>query len=452
MTRADQPTYLTAVVAGPNGDIFELDGYAATGMAGPDRIPLTLDKTVSLPHGSELMLLPDRYPVLYNLEQGEFEAVFENPYVPGEPVTAVAAFNSPGYVVTRISSYAERDGAGLLPLFSYGAVGWHGGGFRSAVLRVDRERRQDLRLMPREKVVAGVKRMRQRLPGNRLREHLETCALRYGCPAGKNFFLQRYEAPLPTATTCNARCLGCLSLQKESPISCSQERIAFTPSPEEIADVALAHIRKVAKGVVSFGQGCEGDPLLAADVIATAIRRIRAATDRGTVNMNTNGSRPDLLENCLRAGLDSIRISLNSVRKEGYEAYFRPRGYGFPDVLRSIDTAVSMGKFVSINLLNLPGVTDTPEEADALIAFVARHGIDMIQWRNLNYDPIRYGTVMDRAAPLGTPIGVDTLLSQIREAFPQLRFGYFNPPKEDFAGAGGVPGGRASKRSGRDLP
>ena len=106
--------------------------------------------------------------------------------------------------------------------------------------------------------------MRTHLPDNRLARHLEHCALTYGCPAGKNFFLGRYEAPLPTSRACNARCLGCLSLQQESGIPCSQDRIAFTPTAEEIAEVALTHIGRVNKAVVSFGQGCEGDPLMAA--------------------------------------------------------------------------------------------------------------------------------------------------------------------------------------------
>ncbi|MFC1817352.1 radical SAM protein, partial [Thermodesulfobacteriota bacterium] len=69
--------------------------------------------------------------------------------------------------------------------------------------------------------------MRQKLPGNRLREHLENCALTYGCPAAKNFFLGRYEAPLPTSRSCNAGCLGCISLQKSGAISNCQERIKF---------------------------------------------------------------------------------------------------------------------------------------------------------------------------------------------------------------------------------
>jgi len=266
---------ITALVANQNGEIFELEGYAAVGMAGPSIVPLTVKNTVLMPHGGELMFLPDRIPTLYNISRNRFEALDEDPYAPGEPLFPVAVFNSPGYVLSHVSAYREKTGAGYLPLFSYGAVGWHNGKFRSAVIRVDKEPRQDLRLMKREKVLAGVHQIRKKMPSNRLREHLEKCALTYGCPAGKNFFLGRYEAPLPTSRHCNARCMGCISLQKNEAIPNSQNRIAFTPSPEDIAEVALTHIRRVKQSVVSFGQGCEGDPLLAAEVIEPAIRARR---------------------------------------------------------------------------------------------------------------------------------------------------------------------------------
>jgi pyruvate-formate lyase-activating enzyme len=284
--------------------------------------------------------------------------------------------------------------------------------------------------MPRERVAAGVARMRRRMPGNRLRKHLERCALEYGCPAGKNFFLGRYEAPLPTSRVCNARCLGCISLQPGGEIRSSQERIDFTPTAEEIAEVALTHIRRVPRAVVSFGQGCEGEPLLAAEVIAPAIRLIRRQTDQGTINLNSNASRPDLLAALLEAGLDSLRVSLNSIRPEVYTAYFRPHGYRFQDVVASIDLALSRGRFVSINYLNCPGVTDAAEEADALTAFLHGHPIDMIQWRNLNYDPLRYYRVIGAVAPPGPAVGMGRLLERLRKAFPRLMHGYFNPPKE----------------------
>jgi pyruvate-formate lyase-activating enzyme len=423
---------LSALVANMAGEIFELDGYAALGMAGSALTPLRLYNTCNMPYGSELMYLPDRRPILFNTHSGKIEALKENPYASGEPLFPVAAFNSPGYIISYLAAYVETKKAQALPLFSYGAVGWHRGKFRSAVIRVDREKRQDLRLMKPDDVAVGIEKMRKQMPANRLRVHLEKCALQFRCPAAKNFFLSRYEAPLPTAGQCNARCLGCLSLQKNSDIPHSQDRIGFMPSPEEIAEVALAHIKRVKKSVVSFGQGCEGDPLLAADVIAPAIRLIRSETDRGTINMNTNASLPQVLQQVIDAGLDSIRISMNSVREDCYHAYFRPKGYGFSDVLKSIDLALGSGLFVAVNYLNCPGFTDTPPEIEALRRFLKPYPIHMIQWRNLNFDPLQYFEIMNGVAQNGAPIGMQNLLEQIRQEFPYLKFGYFNPPKEKF--------------------
>jgi pyruvate-formate lyase-activating enzyme len=423
---------LGGLVADQAGEIFELDGYAAVGMDGPVLEPLAVNNTRRIPHGSELMFLPDRKPILFNLAAQRFETLHENPHVPGKPIYPVAAFNSPGYVISHISAYAECLNAQYLPLFSYGAVGWHQGNFRTAVVMVDPEPRQDLRRMRRQDVVAGVNQMRRSLPNNRLRAHLENCALQYGCPAAKNFFLGRYEAPLPTARQCNARCLGCLSLQEETGISHSQDRISFTPSPSEIAQVALAHIGRVKNSVVSFGQGCEGDPLLAADVIEPAIRQIRSQTPHGTLNMNTNGSRPQVLARLFEAGLDSIRVSMNSVREVCYRTYFRPKGYRYADVLKSIELALASHKFVAINYLNCPGFTDTPQEIDALSRFLDRYPIHLIQWRNLNFDPVRYWKKMETAAGRSRPIGMEKLLGRIQKRFPKIKFGYFNPPKEKF--------------------
>lgn len=427
------PEFLTALVANANGEIFDLEGYAAVGSDGPLLEPLTTATTHNLPHGSELMYLPNRMPVLYDLSKGCLVTLSENPWEPGKAIFPVAAFNSPGYVIAHTSAYVEQPDADYLPLFSYGAVGWHQDHFRSAVIQVDTEPRQDLRRMPIEKIKSGVMRLRKEMPDNRLRRHLEKCALTYGCPAGKNFFLSRYEAPLPTSSSCNARCLGCISLQSEDKMCSSQERIDFTPSPEEIAQVALAHIQKVKHPVVSFGQGCEGDPLMAADTIVDAIKIIRSQTDKGTINMNTNGSLPDKIEALLGAGLDSVRISMNSVRQVCYETYFRPKGYAFKDVLASLDVAAAKGAHIAINYLNCPGFTDTPQERDALLGFLQDHPIQMIQWRNLNFDPQRYLNAMPQGTFNAPPIGMRRLLNQIKRHHPQLHYGYFNPPKEKFS-------------------
>ena len=432
-TGSKRAEVLNAVVANEQGEIFDLEGYAAVGADGSEMAYLAASNTIELPHGSELMRLPDRLPVLMNLETGRIAPLERNPYARHEKIFPVAAFNSPGVVLSRTCAYTESADARILPLFSYGAVGWSPGGFRSSAIVVDTEPRQDLRRMPREKVVSGVKQMQAQLPSNRLARHLEHCALTYGCPAGKNFFLGRYEAPLPTSRACNARCLGCISLQADEQLTSSQNRIAFTPSAREIADVALAHIDRVKNAVVSFGQGCEGDPLMAAREIEPAIRLIREQTTAGTINMNTNASLPDVLAPLLDAGLDSIRVSMNSVREACYDAYFRPKGYRFVQVLESIDRAIAKGRHVAINYLNCPGFTDCAEEAAALSVFLEKHPVQMIQWRNLNFDPQRYLKQMKTAAPLGPPVGMDRLLQMVAKRYPDLRFGYFNPPKERFA-------------------
>jgi pyruvate-formate lyase-activating enzyme len=419
-------------VANSAGEIVELEGYAAVGADGAVLEVLDTATTTPLPHGSELMLLPQRHPVVHEIASGRTVRLREHPDFPGEAIYPVAAFNSPGYVLTHTCAHEAPGAVTELPLFAYGAVGWYGEGFRSAVQLVDAEPRQDLRRMPVEKIRAGVKALRRKMPANRLCRHLEKCALTYGCPAAKNFFIGRYEAPLPTARRCNARCRGCLSLQEEAQISHSQDRIAFTPTPEEIAEVALHHIEGVGKSVVSFGQGCEGDPLLAAAVIAPGIRAIRSRTAAGTIHMNTNGSLPGVLAGLLDAGLDSIRVSVNSFQPPCYDAYFRPRNYGLEEVIESVAMALERGVHVAINYLNCPGFSDNPAEREALLAFLERHPIQMIQWRNLNFDPLRYLALMNRAAPRGRPEGMRQLLEAVRRAAPQLRFGYFNPPKESF--------------------
>jgi pyruvate-formate lyase-activating enzyme len=425
-------TEITAVVANSTGEITELTGYGAVGMDGVLRIPLTRKNTLALPYGGELMYLPDRTPLVYNFSNHRIEALERHPNFPDQKIYPVAAFNSPGYVLRLTAAYEEKPKAKLLPLFSYGAVGWRNGRFYSSAIQVDKEPRQDLRKMPQKKIMAGIRHQRRNLPENRLRAHLENCALTYGCPAAKNFFLGRYEAPLPTSKSCNARCLGCISLQKDGGIASSQDRIFFTPTPKEIADVALTHIKKVPKAVVSFGQGCEGDPLTAAETIIEAIYMIRKETDQGTINMNTNAGLPEVMKALFKAGLDSIRVSLNSVRAPCYRAYFRPKGYGCSHVLESISEGLRYKIHVSVNYLNCPGFSDTSEEVKAFLNFLSTFPIGLIQWRNLNFDPLRYVHLMNQVAPCSSPMGMDRLLIRIRKAFPLVRFGYFNPPKEEY--------------------
>ena len=439
---------LNAVVANKRGEIFELEDYGAVGMSGNEPVLLTRGQTTDMPHGSELMMLPNTKPMVFSFDKGRFEVLSQNPYQPGEEIFPVAVFNSPGYVNRYFCAYEHCEADYLLPLFSYGASGWsdsgedaknvidrrgkergkEGGCFMSAAICVDTEPRQDLRLMPHDGIVSGVEAMRVKYPDNRLMRHLEKCALQYGCPAAKNFFLGRYEAPIPTSKVCNANCLGCISLQIENNLMACQDRIEFIPESLDIAQVALEHLPKVKNSVASFGQGCEGDPLTSFHVIEPALRLIREKTDVGTINMNTNAGMAEKLSKLFDAGLDSVRVSMNSVRESCYTAYFRPKTYTYNDVLNSIEIACKKNRFVSINYLNCPGVTDSEMEFAALREFLSRYPVNMIQWRNMNYDPLSYLRAMEEAGGKSPSLGMERIIRELEKEFPQLRHGYFNPP------------------------
>ncbi len=389
------------------------------------------DELQPLPPGSDVFVLPGRRAVGLNPETG-------GPEIFGGGL-AVAAFAAPGYLRLCHPATAPMEGAEPLPLFAYAPVGYARGRLWTTTVRVDRSRRQDPRRFDLREIGRRASALVRSRPRNRLIAHLRHCAMTYGCRAAQNFFLGREECPLPTSQTCNATCAGCLSHQPPGGVPASHERIAFTPTPEEVAEVALIHIGRVARPVVSFGQGCEGEPLTVAEVLVEAVREVRRRTDRGTIHLNTNGSRPDAVTALCEAGLDSIRLSVNSFRPALYDAYFRPRGFTLEDVIASGRVVHESGGFVSVNLLVFPGVTDLPDDIEATVSALRRMGADLVQMRNLNMDPDLYlramggpgtGLVAHGLAQTNEtrPVGLIETMRRLRDAVPGLRFGYFNPP------------------------
>ena len=174
-------------------------------------------------------------------------------------------------------------------------------------------------------------------------------------------------------------------------------------------------------------------PLLMWETLKDAICQIRKFTDKGSININTNGSKPDAVEALCQAGLNSIRVSTNSAQKWLYELYYLPNNYEFEDILESIRVVNRHGGWTSINYFVFPGVTDSEAEYQALRELIRSTGLKMIQWRNFNIDPDWY---MERVGIEDTEetMGVREMMRRLREEFPELKFGYFNPPAERIRG------------------
>jgi pyruvate-formate lyase-activating enzyme len=363
------------------------------------RAPLP-GELIPAPPGTVTALLPGRTPLI--------AGAGGRPRLSGRR-TALAALLPAGYTRLLLPAYRQRPGAPMLPLFGYTFACELDDELYVAALSTDEGEDWTPRYFAAGELEARIAARRAGDPRNRVLSQVALCAREYGCFTAQNVFLERGEAALPLSPRCNARCLGCISeLEPEAGIPSPQTRIAYEAGADELARVAVHHLERVPNGLVSFGQGCEGEPLLRVTTMVETLELIRAATGAGTLNLNTNGSLPRSLQRAIDAGLQAVRISLNSFRPEIYAAYYRPAGYALDDVFESVRCASAAGLRVSLNLLTHPGVSDDRAEVEAAEAFLGSVRVDMLQTRTLNIDPAAYFAAVGRPRePLGMRVALE---------------------------------------------
>ena len=383
---------------------------------------------VALPQHATLAALPGRRPIGFDPATGRTVELSEVRV--GKRLvkpSAVAAVLPPGWTRTELPAYRKLAIAPVLPQWAYTAAAWDEdrGVHVAWALHTDKRKHWD----PATHSTPDLKRLvqeRLKRDDNPLLRQLSTCALEYRCFTAQNTFYVRDEGAIPASSGCNARCVGCISDQPPEGPPASHARIERSPEADFMARIGIEHLGAApGRTMVSFGQGCEGEPLTRAREIASAIRAMRKATRRGSININTNGSLPANLALLIDAGLDACRISLNSAHKPLYEAYYQPINYGWEEVRESIRLAKRRGVYTALNLLTFPGVTDQAGEAEKLCELVARERVDQVQARSLAIDPDQYFAVAAKHSAGGPRIGLRELLKRLRRARRGLVIGNF---------------------------
>ena len=381
-----------------------------------------------LPQHASLAALPGRRPVGFDPATGASVELSEVRV--GRRIVkpwAVAAVLPPGWTRSELPAYRKLAIAPVLPQWAYTAAAWddRAQSHVAWALHTDKRRHWDpathsTKELP--KLVAA----RLARDDNPLLRQLSRCALEYRCFTAQNTFYVRDEGAIPASSGCNARCVGCISEQPPEGPPASHQRMERSPDAEYMARIGIDHLSAApGRTMVSFGQGCEGEPLTRAREIALAIQAMRAETSRGSININTNGSLPRNLEELIDAGLDACRISLNSAHAPLYEAYYQPVNYGWEDVRESIRLARRRGVYTALNLLTFPGVTDQEGEAEKLCELVSRERVDQVQARSLAIDPDQYFAVASKHGAGGPRIGLRELLKRLRKARKGLVVGNF---------------------------
>ncbi|AJE51519.1 MULTISPECIES: radical SAM protein [Paenibacillus] len=410
------------VYADEKGNVYDHASLYGLARSADMIVEIMEDELIPLPEGATLVSLPSTRPVGMNPETGEMVSL------PGD-VQAVGALLPQGFTRLCLPGYVKTDKDYKLPLFGYSAVVWKDGAFYVTAEQSDSPSKWNPENCDRNQVKLGVQRMTEQYPENRLYQHLSNCALGYECLTSSNTFLNRWEGGVPVSYSCNAGCFGCISEQPDdSGFVSPQTRMNFRPRVEEIVEVMLEHL-KTPESIISFGQGCEGEPSTQAKLIIDAIKEVRSVTDMGYININTNAGLNDHIRGIVDAGLDLMRVSTISALDDHYNAYYKPRGYTLANVEKSLRYASEQGVYTSINYLIFPGVTDREEEIEAMIEFAKRTKLKLIQMRNLNIDPESYLELIPPAQ--GEILGMKQMLEIYREELPDVVIGSYThvPPQ-----------------------
>ncbi|NOX24896.1 MAG: radical SAM protein, partial [Deltaproteobacteria bacterium] len=108
------------------GKIFDFPDLQMAGRSARDICRPELTDLIPLPEGSELFVLPHRYPAGFDPQDGQAAILKENPDNPAAGIQAVAAFISPAHASIHLTSFAKDESRPPpLPLFAYTAVGWY---------------------------------------------------------------------------------------------------------------------------------------------------------------------------------------------------------------------------------------------------------------------------------------------------------------------------------------
>jgi hypothetical protein len=395
--------------AQPNGTLLEHPRLRPAGLTYHGA--LVPEHWIPLPAGSTLCQLPGCTATGYDA-RGTLTALRTGAEL------AVGALLPTGYARLSLPAYRRQAGAAYLPLFGYTAIGVVDGQVCAHAVPIDAPGSWDPAVYGTPDLKGRVERRLAAAPDDPVLAQLGLCALEYGCFTAQNMFYERWEGAMPASPTCSAQCVGCISEQLGA-VPSPQIRLKFAPTSEQMAGLAVSHLAGGPGRIISFGQGCEGDPLNRWRAVAEAIRLIRgrlpaAAPCGGCINMNTNGWHTRGLESVIEAGLQRIRVSLVSAVPAHYAAYYKPRGYSLADVRRSIRLCADSGVWVALNLLTFPGYTDCRGELDGLLELVAVEGVHEVQVRTLNIDREMFRDTMPEAE--GPEGGIQSLIAALRGA------------------------------------
>lgn len=199
---------------------------------------------------------------------------------------------------------------------------------------------------------------------------------------------------------CNLRCKYCMPAEGV-PLT-PKQNLLTTDEIDKIARIFVQHgVRKIRL--------TGGEPTIRAD-LTEIIERLKKIQDLETVGITTNGL--VLTRNLVayqRAGLDSVNISLDSLRPEKFEEITRRKGW--QRVIAGIDLAVQLGYRPKINCVVMKNFNE--DEVCDFVEWTRDRPVDV---RFIEYMPFSGNKWQTEKL-----LPYNEMLTMIRDKFPNFK-------------------------------
>jgi hypothetical protein len=197
-------------------------------------------------------------------------------------------------------------------------------------------------------------------------------------------------------------------------------------SPSEMIEAGLQHLLHAPNALVNLDISEEVN----LDAVSNLIQSIRQQTFRGMIQINASAPDPRSIKKWCEAGLDSIRLTLNSAQGNYYNLFHEPQESRFDDIVESFKIARYFHRRAVLNYEIFPGLTDHPAEIDALIKLVRELKIETIQLHNLKIDPEWYMDELQLLNLTRKQIGIQNWFTHLQKTFPAIQIGYYDRSPE----------------------
>lgn len=193
----------------------------------------------------------------------------------------------------------------------------------------------------------------------------------------------------------------------------------LTDSRERTIDRAVSHLNNSANGAVRFFTENRSH----AQLIANMIVDIRKSSDRGFIQIDSNAATSEIASIWCEAGMDRIRIWVNSAQENFYNRFYAQHGFTFPDLQETLAVVAKSKREAELAYLIFPGLTDHPDELSAFTTLIKTSKPTQIVLDNLRTDPDWYMDELRLFHLSRNQIGIPGWVKNVKKAHPDIYIG-----------------------------